>query len=234
MKSFYKTKVIVIFIAIILAFATSVGLTVAWITSQGSTGGDFVIGEVKSELKVNDVSVNESPFNLEINDLVYIDIKKDLFKTDIINILGKEILLEITNTGDEESGEISVRNFVEVIADTGLLYFINVDTAKTSYKDNVSSIITSLSIVDSNTETEIRTAINNDNYNKFKDLYEDNISSVGDTVYVSIVLFGDYNALSDALKSTYKENTYTLTINHSAIQDDYNDSNISYDNEVTK
>lgn len=204
-------KLSIIIMLIVSIFTLIAGVTYAWFTYvEQKSLASFEAGVLSIVSTINDAPFTET---YEITDIAYID-----FDIDVINDTYQtfdymassnmiEIALDPQSPLANHNIQISEPNGQEGL----LILIINEGLNLASgapitfnYHDLIETITTGLS-----TPSEMRTAIDAYNQSVLDDIYL-TVMGPSDTLFLQVVVWGDYNELSDP--SGYLDLTYTITV----------------------
>ncbi len=204
-----KTGLIIMLI--VAMFTLISGVTYAWFTYvEQKSLASFEAGVLAIQTQINDQAFSQT---FEITDIAYVDFEQDVVQ-DIygsFDHMASSNLIEIT-LDPQSPLAVHYINISEPIAQEGLLMLIinegiNLESGApitTNYHDLIETITTG-----STTHEEMRTAIDTYNQTVLDDVYQ-TVMNTGDVLSVQVVVWGDYDALSDP--SNYLDLTYTITV----------------------
>lgn len=183
--------------------------TYAYFTSKVEETYDITLGDMESEILIDDVDVNTG-IKITIDDLMYLNDNS----TDIglLNEYGTFLTIKITNNSlVPQKVKINIKNNTE-----GLFYFIHEDLEDINYN------VLLFDAVGSNNKEKLSYY----NYYFNKELYEneDKILQPESSITLKIVFFGIYDYLNDSDKLNYKDLILSLNMNISCIQ--YNENGV--------
>lgn len=200
--------IIMLIVATLTLFS---GLTYAWFTYVEQKS----LASFESGVLAITSTINNDPFSItyEITDIAYVDFDNDVVN-DISNTFDEMASSNVIEIALDPQSPLAIHHITisEPINQEGLLYLLiyeglNLESGApitTNYHDLIETITTG-----SNTPAEMRLAIDNYNQTVLDDV-SNTVMNRSDTLYMQVVLWGDYDELTDP--SQYLDLTYTLTI----------------------
>ncbi len=197
---------------IMAVFTLFSGITYAWFTYvEQKSLASFDVGVLAIETMIND---DEFSINYEISDIAYVDFDKDVVN-DISNTFDAMASSNVIKIVLDPQSPLAVNQVTisEPSGQEGLLMLLiyeglNLESGApitSNYHDLIETITTG-----SSTPLEMRLAIETYNQSVLDDLFA-TVMSASDTLYLQVVVWGDYDELADP--SNYLDLTYTVTVN---------------------
>ncbi len=199
-------------IMLIVATFTLIGsVSYAWFTYvEKKSLATFEAGVLAIQTKIND---DVFSVTYEISDIAYIDFDKDVVNdsSNTFDYMASSNVLEIA-LDPQSPLAVHTVTINEPIGQEGLLLLLineglNLESGAqitSNYHDLIETITTG-----SSTPEEMRLAIDLYNQSVLDDVYE-TIMTASDTLYLQVVVWGDYDELSD--QSNYLDLTFSLTV----------------------
>eukprot|EP01156_Anaeramoeba_ignava_P017836 Anaeramoba_ignava/a90141_120.p9 GENE.a90141_120~~a90141_120.p9 ORF type:complete len:220 (-),score=21.89 a90141_120:124-783(-) len=204
-----KTSLIVMLIVLIFTLIGSV--TYAWFTYvEQKSLASFEAGVLAIETEINNETFSET---YEITDIAYVDFDQDVVNDvyGTFDYMASSNLIEIAL---DPQSPLAVHNITisEPNGQEGLLILLineglnleSGDPITSNYHDLIETITTG-----SSTPAEMRAAIDTYNASVLDDIFQ-TVMNTADTLFLQVVIWGDYDELSDP--SNYLDLTYSLTI----------------------